>query len=435
MSGEYISETKKDKRGRNDCDCAKTARVTLREYGKAAPSDNNCACESKTSRLNGKRVEGKCACEDAGNISNGTDKTKKEKPLILFTGGGTGGHIYPNLALIPDFKAAGYSVAMTGAADSMEERLAKRHKTDFYAVPVIKLIRSMSVKALCNNLKIPFTLKYAVKTAGEIIDAIKPAAVFSKGGFVSLPVTLAALKRGIPTFAHESDYTLGLANKIAVNRGAVCLKANPEAEFEGELTGMPLRRELTKLTKEEAREKLNIPKSKKVLLIIGGSSGAKTLNDAIAAHIDALCEKYLVIHLTGKGKKTDAECKNYMQKEYADNIFEYMKAADIIVSRAGATTVFEISALKKRALFIPLPKGISRGDQIYNARLAQKYGAAVLSEEDGILDNLLSAIEKAEQNPPMQSIQNDANGKIVRLVDATIRRGEKCQDKKPSPNG
>ncbi len=359
---------------------------------------------------------------------------------IVFTGGGTGGHIYPNLALIPEFEKRGYkAVYIGGEGKTMERSLARENKLKYYGIPVIKLVRSLSPSAMANNVKIPIALNRAVKQTKELLDKIKPVAVFSKGGFVSLPVVLAAKKCDIPVFAHESDLTLGLANKIAKKCGATVFKANPHAKFDGIQTGMPLRATLFGRKKSEAKQKLGISTSKKIVLVLGGSSGAQFLNAAVRDNFDKLTENYFILHVTGKnnkdGVKAAANNRSYAVFDYADDIADFYAASDVVLSRAGATAVYEISALKKRAVFVPLPKGVSRGDQIYNARLAEEYGATTLCQNEQFSDNFLSAIEKTLQNPPMRAISCDSNGKIAEFVCDSIRRGEKCKDKKPSRNG
>ncbi len=374
-------------------------------------------------------------------------QNKNQNKTIAFTGGGTGGHIYPNLALVPEFQRRGFKcVYIGGEGKTMERKLATQDGLKYHGVPVIKLIRSMSPSAIANNLKIPFTLKRAVDKAKETLSKVKPSAVFSKGGFVSLPVVIAASKLDIPVFAHESDLTLGLANKLAKRYGATLLKANPHSEFDGITVGMPLRESLFSSKKTEARKALGISTSKKVLLILGGSSGAQYLNEQVEKLLPKLTEKYFVLHVCGRGAfpsqngnpKFCAQPKNipnYLRFEYADNIADFYAACDVIISRAGATAVYEISALKKRAVFVPLPKGVSRGDQIYNANLAEEYGAFTLCQNESFSDNFLPAIEKALQNPPMRSLSCDANGKIADIVCDSISRGEKCKDKKLSQNG
>ncbi|MEG1529022.1 MAG: glycosyltransferase, partial [Clostridia bacterium] len=334
-----------------------------------------------------------------------------DKKIIALTGGGTGGHIYPNIALLPTLKEYGFDVVyFGGVGDTLERRLASKHNLPYYEAPTVKFCRSLSPKAIWKNFKIPHYLSVAKNIALKNLVAIHPAAVFSKGGYVSLPVTLAALELNIPVFCHESDLTEGLANKVAVSRGGVALKCNPHSTFKGKTVGMPLRQALFAPTKFSARNVLDIPQNEKVLLIVGGSSGATAINDVVEKNIEELTKKYFVLHITGKGKlnltNIDDNSKNlqngicsqslqnqnsqninsqnlqsvnfknsvlsnanlnanlnrslkYRQIEYADNIEQYLHAADLVVSRAGATAVFELSALKCKALFVPLPKGVS----------------------------------------------------------------------------
>ena len=357
---------------------------------------------------------------------------------IVFTGGGTGGHIYPNLALVGEFEKRGFTpVYIGGEGDTMERRLAKSNGIEYHGVPTIKFVRSLSLSAIKNNLKIPVALKKSIDEATTLLKQIKPDCVFSKGGFVSLPVVCSAKKLGIPVFAHESDLTLGLANKIAMQKGAIMLKANPHSKFKGTFVGMPLREELFCKDKTKALKTLGInnPANKKVLLILGGSLGAQAINGAVVSNIDELTKNYFVLHVFGKNKAQKISHDAYKCFEYADDISAFYAVSDIIVSRAGATAVFEISVLKKRALFIPLPKGVSRGDQIYNADLAKEYGAQILVQDADFAKKFVKAVKDTAKSSPMKIIANDANGKIADIVCDTLRRGEKCKDKKPSPNG
>lgn len=408
-------------------------------------------------------------------------KNQSKRPLILFTGGGTGGHVYPNVALVPEFEKRGFDVAYIGGEESaIERKIARDNGIKYYAIPTVKLVRGASLQALKNNLQIPSKLKKSVQKASEILAKIRPDCVFSKGGFVSLPVVLAAKKANIPTFAHESDLTLGVANKIAKATGATILKANPNSQFDGIFVGMPLRKNLVYKDKNAAcnRLEINNPFKKPILLVLGGSSGASAINEAVKINLERLTSKYFVLHVTGKNKsdKTcdcgdsthekrnnrNPNCKtndvrrqncsdsggcqygenrnnkrngSYLQFEYADDIALFYTVCDVVLSRAGATSVFEISSLGKKAVFVPLPKGASRGDQIFNAELAKDFGATIVKQDSSFCDNLPKAIDKAMQNPPMKEICADANGKIADMVCDRLRRGEKCTDKKPSPNG
>ena len=355
---------------------------------------------------------------------------------ILLTGGGTGGHIYPNLALLPALERLDIDAFYGGGeGDVPEKRAAERAKLDYVGVPCVKFIRSFSPKALSNNLSVPRVLSAGVHAAEEILKRETPDAVFSKGGFAALPYVLAAARLGVPVICHESDKTPGLSNRLASMKGAVALSAYPGSHF-GEFVGMPVREELFCRDGDAARKSLGIPQGEKVLLVAGGSSGAKAVNDALFPLLPFLEKRCVVIHLTGRGKAGDAppRSERYIPLEYSDDIGSLYAASDLVLSRAGATAVAELAALGKRAVFIPLPKGVSRGDQLPNAELAKRHGGKVIFQHE-LAAKLFPVIVNAFSQPPMRRISNDANGKIASFIDATIRRGVKCKDRKPSPSG
>ncbi len=349
------------------------------------------------------------------------------KKKIVLTGGGTGGHIYPNLALVPDLKDADFDVVYVGGkGETLESRLAKSADIEYYGLPTVKLVRGLSLKSVVGNLKIPFVLTKSFVESKKLLKTLRPDLIFAKGGFASLPLVLAHGK--IPLVCHESDLTLGLANKIGKIVGAEILTAHPKTK--GFYAGMPLRRDIFDADPISARKKLNIPPGDKVLLIVGGSSGAMTLNKAVQDNLDKLTKKYTVIHVYGK--KSGYEPKKtfrYIPIPYADNMGELYSVADVVVSRAGATAVHELSALMKRVLFVPLPKGISRGDQLDNAVLAKEYGGRVLYESE--LKAFCREIDKTLSLPPMKAISLDSNGKILSIIRDSISRGELCKNKKP----
>ncbi len=395
-----------------------------------------------------------------------SDQTEQKQKHIVLAGGGTGGHIYPCLALVDDLKSHNFKISYIGEKDSLEEKLAKQHKLDFYAVSAIKFKRGLSIDNLKNNLQIPTKLCSATDESKHILQKIGADVIFSKGGFVSLPTALAGLKLGIPTLAHESDVTLGLANRIASLFGAKMLKGNPKSTFKGTYVGIPLRKDLFAISKKDAKAKLGITSRKKVVLVVGGSSGAKTLNRAIADNLSTLTKHYYVILIAGKDKadfdkylsqqmdnfdsqnctknstatvtnesdkksntaksksKTDSlkgsksnssspKQDNFLCIDYAKNINIYLNSADMIISRAGATAIAEISALKKRALFVPLSNNSSRGDQVLNAEIAREYGANTIDDDQNLQANLVSAIDTTMQNSPMRPIETNANRNIL----------------------
>ncbi len=342
---------------------------------------------------------------------------------ILLTGGGTGGHVYPNVALIPDLQQEYKVVYAGGKGDTLEKRLCKDLGVEYHAVKSVKLSRSFSMGAIANNLSIPFVLSSAISESRKILKEVKPSVVFSKGGYVALPIVIAAREMKIPVMCHESDLTLGLSNKIGKMLGAKILTANPKST-DGEYVGMPLRKEL--FSGKSMKKQLHADKP--VLLVVGGSSGAKALNDFVFENLTALTEKYFVFHITGKGYNPPTR-ENYHTVEYSDDMPSVYATADVVVSRAGATALYELSALKKRVIFVPLPKTASRGDQLLNADVAIEYGGFVVLQED--ISVLPSAISSALHSPPMRSIATDTNGKILGIIRDSIRRGELCSNKKP----
>lgn len=361
---------------------------------------------------------------------------RRDMRTILLAGGGTGGHIYPNLALLPALERLDIEAFYGGGeGDTQERRAAERAKLDYVGVPCVKFVRSLSPEALANNMSVPRVLSAGTRAAERVLKERSPALVFSKGGFAALPYVLAAARIGIPVICHESDKTAGLSNRIAMIKGATALSAYPGSRF-GEFVGMPVREELFCRDGGETRRALGIPQGEKVLLVAGGSSGAKAVNDALFPLLPYIEKRCVVIHLTGRGKAGDAppRSERYIPIEYSDDMGALYAASDLVLSRAGATAVAELAALGKRAVFVPLPKGVSRGDQIPNAELALRHGGKVIPQTE-LAAKLFPVLMLAFSQPPMTRISNDANGKIASVIDATIRRGVKCNDKKPSPNG
>ncbi len=314
---------------------------------------------------------------------------------ILFTGGGSAGHVIPNIALMEELISQGEIDVCYMGTDGIEKRLVSEWKIPFYQIECPKLIRGGGWRAFKENIKIPFRLRKAVKQAIKGLKIYQPDAVFSKGGFVALPVILGARKLKIPCFAHESDFSLGLANKLTKNKCLCMFTSFPETAKKlkrGVYSGAPIRRSLFAHTKAEARLALNIPFNEKVVLVFGGGSGSETLNRALRARLNTLTQQYTILHICGKNNTVKSNVKKYIQFEYFSDMGLLYASADIIVSRAGAGTVFEILALKKPALFVPLEKA-SRGDQVENARYFERKGLChVLREKE--LENLAEEIEK-----------------------------------------
>lgn len=315
---------------------------------------------------------------------------------ILLTGGGTAGHVTPNLALLPKLRAEGYSIHYIGTAEGIErELLAKETDVSYHAISAGKLRRYFSLK----NFADPFRVVKGVFQAKRIIKEIKPDVVFSKGGFVSVPVVVAAHKKA-PIVTHESDYTPGLANKIAAHfADTVCLTFEDTLQYVGKkglYTGTPIRASLYDGKAEKGLAFVGFSGAKPILLVMGGSQGAQALNDVLRAALPCLTQTFDIIHLCGKCKLCEGiDEPAYKQYEYiAEELPDLLAAADIILSRAGANAVFEFLALAKPALLIPLPSKSSRGDQLLNAAyFARKGYAMTMDQADLNPDSLCRALD------------------------------------------
>lgn len=352
---------------------------------------------------------------------------------IIMTGGGTAGHVTPNIALMPALKEAGFDIEYIGSINGMEKGLIEATGTPYHGISSGKLRRYFDWK----NFSDPFRVLKGYGQAVSLMKKIKPDVVFSKGGFVSVPVVLAAKHCHIPAIIHESDITPGLANKIAI-KGAkkVCCNFPETMKYlpadKAVLTGSPIRRELFTGNAENAIRLCNFKDhSKPVLLIIGGSLGSKIVNEAVRKVLPELLEKFYVIHLCGKGNLDNSLSGTigYAQFEYASSELTDMFAlADMAISRAGANSICELLALHKPNILIPLSAAASRGDQVLNANSFKKQGFSyVLEEEHLTAESLLRAVEEVYDNKQKyidamaQSGQMDSIGTIVDLIKAEAK--------------
>ena len=318
---------------------------------------------------------------------------------ILLTGGGTAGHVTPNIALLPHLKAAGFDIFYVGSYNGMEKELIEAQNIPYYGISSGKLRRYFDPK----NFSDPFKVIKGIGQAIHLIHKLKPDVIFSKGGFVSVPVVLAARFCRVPAIIHESDLTPGLANKLAIP-GATKVCCNfPETmkylpEGKAVLTGSPIRRELLSGDAAKARELCGFDESRPVLFIIGGSSGSVVINNTVREALPTLLKKFQVVHMCGKGnlEPTLAPTKGYHQFEYIGNeLRDIFAMSDVVISRAGANSICELLALRKPNLLIPLSAAASRGDQILNAGSFEKQGfSMVLYEENLTPESLVSSVEK-----------------------------------------
>lgn len=318
---------------------------------------------------------------------------------IVLTGGGTAGHVTPNMALIPRLQQDGWDVHYIGAANSVEEGLIKQMPgVTYHTVAVGKLRRYFDLK----NFSDPFRVIKGVFQAQAIIRKLKPQVVFSKGGFVSVPVVYGAKLNGVPVVIHESDMTPGLANKLSVPFAKVECCTFPEAvkyaKGKGVYTGTPIRPEILSGDGIRGRKLFGLSDSKPVLMVVGGSSGAQAINEAVVEALPKLTENFQVLHLCGRGNSNAAleGSANYVQCEFlSDEMADAYACADIIVSRAGANALCEILALKKPSLLIPYPLGASRGDQVMNAESFKARGFShVLDQKDLTANRLVEEVIK-----------------------------------------
>ena len=302
---------------------------------------------------------------------------------IVLTGGGTAGHVTPNIALI----------SYIGSYNGIEKKLIEEMKIPYYGISSGKLRRYFDVK----NFTDPFRVLKGFSEARKLMKELSPDIVFSKGGFVTVPVVLAAKKCKIPAIIHESDMTPGLANKLCIPSAAKVCCNFPETvsclpEGKAVLTGTPIRQELLKGDKVQALNFTGFSAAKPTILIIGGSLGSVAVNNAVRSILPQLLEKFQVIHLCGKGK-LDESLKNtpgYVQYEYIEKeLADLFALSDIVISRAGANAICELCALRKPMLLIPLSANASRGDQILNARSFEKLGYSMVLEEETLQDQLL----------------------------------------------
>ena len=320
---------------------------------------------------------------------------------IVFTGGGTAGHVMPNVALFSYL--SNYKKYYLGGSIVDKNIIKKYGDITYYDIPCSKLKRSFSL----SNFLLPFKLLKSIKICKKILKNIKPDVVFSKGGYVSVPVCIAAKMLHIPVITHESDISLGLANKIIATFAdkVLCsfectVKNNKKYIY----TGSPLRKELLLGKKENIAYYHKLDKNKKTILVFGGSLGAKNINDFIFQNVNSICKHYNLIIITGKGKQNnDITCSNFIQVEYAENIADYFKAADYVISRAGSNAIFELLSLNKKALLIPLTHH-SRGEQLLNAKyFKNKNLVDIMLEDELSLDLFLDKIRALDKlnTPPM----------------------------------
>lgn len=352
---------------------------------------------------------------------------------IVLTGGGTAGHVTPNLALLPYLEEKGCTINYIGSYEGIERGLIETAGIPYHGISSGKLRRYFDLK----NFSDPLKVMKGFFEARKLLKKLKPDIVFSKGGFVSVPVVLAAKTRRIPCIIHESDITPGLANRICIPMAKKVCANFPETmkylpEEKAVLTGTPIREELFQGNKIAGLDFCGFTANKPVIMIVGGSTGAMALNEAVRNLLPTLLRDYQIVHLCGKGKTAEEHqnVKGYRQFEYVSKeMKDLFAAADLVISRAGANSICELLALRKPHILIPLSAAASRGDQILNAESFENQGFSyVLQEEDLTNDTLLRAIRsvmehKKEYMEAMEKSKlNEAIPTILNLLEQTAKK-------------
>lgn len=355
---------------------------------------------------------------------------------IVLTGGGTAGHVTPNIALLPRLKDLDYEVFYMGSYDGIEKKLIEDFDIPYYGIATGKFRRYFDPK----NFSDPFRVVKGMREARKYLKEIKPDVLFSKGGFVSVPVVRAASSLGIPCIIHESDMTPGLANKLCIPVvKKVCCNFPETLEMlpakKAVLTGSPIRQELSQGDKKAAYELCGFDSSKPVIMVVGGSLGSAAINQAVRDILPDLLKDFQVVHLCGKEKVDNLllTTKGYKQFEYVrSEMKDIFAMADIVISRAGANAISELLSLKKPNILIPLPASSSRGDQIMNAKSFESQGFSIVIDEDDLTKKLL--LEKVQElyfnrasyiKAMGQSSQRDSISTITGLIEEAVREKNK----------
>lgn len=301
---------------------------------------------------------------------------------IVVVGGGSAGHVLPARPIIQHYLDQGAQVSFIGTGSGLEADLVQDLGISFYPITAGKLRRYLSWANVVDVFKVLLGIVQAL----ALVLRLRPTVVFSKGGFVSLPVVFAAWCCRVPVVAHESDLSPGLANRLVkpfVRTFCVSFAATHIGGVRVVHTGTPIRTEILQGDAIKGREHLKIDEVKPLMVVTGGSLGADRLNGVVFDAMENLCEHYYVLHVVGHGKATPHHFDNYTQLEYVDQGWgDILAAADVVVSRAGANALFEFFALRKKCILVPLSMAASRGDQIENANYAERAGLAVVIREE-----------------------------------------------------
>ncbi|MBE6062446.1 MAG: undecaprenyldiphospho-muramoylpentapeptide beta-N-acetylglucosaminyltransferase [Clostridium butyricum] len=347
------------------------------------------------------------------------------KYKIIMTGGGTAGHVTPNLALVPKLKENGFEIKYIGSVDGIEKEIITKENIPYYGISSGKLRRYFSMK----NFTDPFKVMKGTVQALRILSKEKPDVIFSKGGFVAVPVVVAASLKKIPVVAHESDMTPGLANKLSSPFcDKLCVTFRESLKYikdnKGILTGSPIREEILQGNKEEGKKICGFKDEKEILFIMGGSLGSQLINNEIRKNLDRLLREFNIIHICGKGNVDESLNikKGYKQFEFVrEELPHLMKCCDYIISRAGANSIFEFLALKKPTILIPLSKKASRGDQILNSKSFTKEGYSLMIEEEELKDDALYEKILELKSRKVELVNNMEKGQSANACETIVK--------------
>jgi UDP-N-acetylglucosamine--N-acetylmuramyl-(pentapeptide) pyrophosphoryl-undecaprenol N-acetylglucosamine transferase len=342
---------------------------------------------------------------------------------ILFCGGGSAGHVMPNVALIQNLKTQ-FDICYIGTG-GIEREICVTHGIKFYEFDAVKLVRG---KVWC-NIAIPFKLIKSINQAKKIIKKLQPDLLFCKGGYVCVPAAFAAHSQKVPIITHESDLTVGLANRIIapICKSVLCAFPNTANKIKnGKFVGTPMRDSLFNRSKSEAKAHFVLD-DRKTIIVFGGGSGSTLINNAIRSAAPLLCKKYNILHICGKGNKINSSNYGYYQFEFVDDMGLIFACADCAVARCGANSAFELIALKIPTLFIPLQNGATRGDQVKNAEYFKENGLChVLKESELNPERLTQKIENVLDDKKLKTTLESfdlkrGNEKIINEIKLTLQ--------------
>jgi UDP-N-acetylglucosamine--N-acetylmuramyl-(pentapeptide) pyrophosphoryl-undecaprenol N-acetylglucosamine transferase len=352
-------------------------------------------------------------------------------PTIVFTGGGSAGHVTPNMPLIEYYQQQGWQVAYVGSKQGIEATLIQPFHIPYHAISCGKLRRQLDWR----NMLMPFQVLLGIWQSWRLCRRLKPDVIFSKGGFVAVPLVVAAWLRRVPVIAHEADLTPGLANRLSFpfakkicvtfEKTRLAFKSNKKVV----MTGLPIRKQLLQGNRDTGLAFCGFTQNKPVLLCIGGSLGATQVNQVLHDALPTLLEQFQIVHVCGKGKRDDAvQCAGYQPFEYLNaELADIFACADYVISRAGANVITELLYLAKPHILIPLPIEVSRGDQVLNANYFAELGySIVLPQGELTAARLIETIERLVRNVAqyrtsmLHAHRPDAVAQIAKVVEEYV---------------